>query len=316
MSSHGKSGEPLILVLMAVYNGEKYLQQQLDSILAQSHQNLRLICRDDGSADASVQLLQRYVCAHPGKVQLLQDDRGNLGAAGSFSALMQWAGAQACGSHTVYYAFADQDDTWHPDKLTLCLQAMRRAENAAQDKPVLVHSDLRVVDADGSEIAASFIHYQGLRAGKTSLAAQLVSNTVTGCTVLMNRALLNKSLPVPDHAVMHDWWISLVASALGRRIFLPATLVDYRQHGSNTLGARRAERFAADVNSLRKIIRRNDTGNRDQIFEAIARQAQSFLLRFDAELRPLQRYLIRRVIALKHAGVWHRRLIYRLITWL
>lgn len=314
MNSAEASNVPLILVLLAVYNGEKFLQQQMDSILAQSHQNLRLICRDDGSTDRSVQLLQTLVSSYPEKILVLQDNKGNLGAAGSFSELMRWAAEHCNDQHNVYFAFADQDDTWHPDKLTLCLDAMLNAESISPDASVLVHSDLRVVDTDGRELSGSFIEYQGLRPGKTSLPAQLVSNTLTGCTSLMNKKLLKKSLPVPPAAVMHDWWVSVVASAFGRRVFLPERLVDYRQHGANTLGARRAETHGIDVNTLRRVIRTRDTDARDQIFKAMAEQAECFLERFGTETSPLQRFIIRQVIALRDAGVWRRRLLYRLMA--
>jgi glycosyltransferase involved in cell wall biosynthesis len=311
MSLRVESSLPLILVLLPVYNGEKFLSEQIDSILAQTHQNLRLICRDDGSSDASLNILQSCAASHPDKVQLLQDNKGNLGAAGSFSELMQWALANCADKKNVYIALADQDDIWHADKLQLCLIALKSAEQKSPGNPVLVHSDLRVVNASGEEIAPSLMKYQRLDPARTQFASQLISNTVTGCTSLMNMALLEKALPVPPQAVMHDWWLSLVASAFGKLVFVPRPLVEYRQHGRNTLGAREYKNSSLNFQTLKKFFQLEKSEQAQRLFEQAAAQALAFELRFINQLSADNLLAAREVIRLPKLGLWQQRWKFR-----
>lgn len=310
MNHSAIADSPEILVLLPVYNGEKFLHEQIDSILSQTHKNLTLLCRDDGSTDGSLSILQAYASRHP-QVQILQDHEGNLGASGSFSALMQYALANTGNGEGVYVALADQDDTWHPGKLQRCLLAMTGAENKAPGMPVLVHSDLRVVDARGDEIASSFLHYQGLDPMRTQFSAQLISNTVTGCTSLMNMALLKKALPVPAQAVMHDWWLSLVASAFGELVFVPEALVEYRQHGRNTLGAREHKKAKLGWQTLRKVFRFKQNPQAQKLFKQLAAQARAFETAFANELSAGDRQVIREVIQLPQLGLWQQRFLFR-----
>jgi hypothetical protein len=311
MNHHMPSNSPLILVLLPVYNGEKFLHKQIDSILAQTHQNLRLICRDDVSSDASLQTLQAYAVSHPDQVQLLQDLKGNLGASGSFSELMQWALANGGSDSATYVALADQDDTWHLDKLSCCLEAMFVAEKKSPGAPVLVHSDLRVVDAQGVEIAPSLMQYQGLNPDRTQFSSQLISNTVTGCSSLMNFSLLKKAWPVPSQAVMHDWWLSLVASAFGRLIYLQQPLVEYRQHGRNTLGAREHKKASLSLQTFKKLFQLQKSEEAQRLFEQAAAQAQALKNRFVGELSALDLQIIQQVMQLPQLGLWRQRFLFR-----
>lgn len=311
-----------VLVLLPVFNGARYLSEQIESILAQQWQpqfpatdavRVLLLCRDDASTDNSLALLRDYASRYPDSIRLLHDDAGNLGAAGNFSALMRVAASEAV-SHSgspPYIALADQDDIWHADKLQLGLAAMLVAESGDTETPVLVHSDLQVVDAVGKPIAASFISYQGLRPARASLSAQLLSNTLTGCTAMMNPALLRRALPVPAAAVMHDWWLSLVASAFGRRVYLDRPLVDYRQHDSNTIGARSHTRAALSRDLARELLKTRQSAENQQAFADIAAQTTAFIQRHGNELSATQRFVCRRIIALPHAGLWRQRLLFR-----
>jgi hypothetical protein len=301
---------PLILILLPVFNGEHYLAEQLDSIFAQNHNNILLVCRDDGSADGSVAVLARYLTAHSEKMLLLEDTLGNLGASGSFSLLMQWAlkYMQSC-PQKVYVALADQDDIWHGDKLTCALQAMTAAD--AGLVPVLVHSDLNVVDKHGQLISPSLMAYQGLDPARTGFPAQLVSNTVTGCTVLMNQALLHKALPVPADAVMHDWWLSLVASCFGQLLFIDKSLVDYRQHGSNTLGARAHTPATFSLRTLPKLLQFKQSPDAQRLFEQAAAQAAAFQNRYRNEIPVQHQQRLRDVMRMPQLGLWGQRVLFR-----
>jgi glycosyltransferase involved in cell wall biosynthesis len=324
--------------LLPVYNGARYLSEQVDSILAQEWSGdqcadvrVVILCRDDVSSDGSPGLLRDYAQRYPDIIRLIHDDAGNLGAAGNFSALMHHAIGEAappsgfqpglqpgpqpsvesgCRS---YFALADQDDIWRADKLQRSMTALLAAEAGDTRTPVLVHSDLRVVDAGVNSVADSFMAYQGLRPARSSLSAQLLSNTLTGCTAMMNLALLRKALPIPAAAVMHDWWLSLIASAFGRRVYLDEPLVDYRQHDSNTIGARYYTRSALSRELIRELFKTQKSAETQKAFEDIAAQAEAFVHSHGNEISVTQRFIGRRIIALPGAGVWRQRLLFRLL---
>ena len=222
----------MVSVLLAAYNGADYLPQQLATLRAQTGVDFRVLWQDDGSADATADVLLAAAQSddrfRPG---LHQGQR--LGAAGNFLSLLRQDDAP-------YAALCDQDDLWQPDKLARCLAAMQEAEAACgADTPILVHHDCRVVSADGSVLHSSFFRHQGWDGGANALPQLLVQNNVTGCTCLMNAALRRL---VAEHAqaeriFMHDWFIALTAAAFGRIVSVDAPLVDYRQHGRNVLGA-------------------------------------------------------------------------------
>lgn len=280
---------PWVLVLLPVYNGQRFLVQQVESILNQAGVGTHLVCRDDGSSDGSSRVLHDLRLRWPGRITVLEDDLGNLGASGNFSCLMRQAlDLEPSGlGRANYIALSDQDDVWHPDKLAIGLAAIRSLEQQRPGTPALVHSDLRVIEEDGREIAPSMARYQGLRPDLSSLSAQLLSNTLTGCTSLMNRTLLEKALPVPPEAIMHDWWLSLVASALGSRRYLDQPLIDYRQHAANAIGAKAQDKPVA----FKTILHRLFDDRHSEIFRLNARQAGGFLERFRHELTARQRFM-------------------------
>jgi hypothetical protein len=136
--------------------------------------------------------------------------------------------------------FSDQDDVWFPDKMARTLESMRRAEaRLGPDRPVLVHSDLRLIDGDGRLLHRSFMAFQRIHdAGPKPLATLLVQNFVTGCAMAINRPLLRFGVPVPSEALMHDWWLALCAASCGAIEFLPEPSASYRRHGTNTVAVR------------------------------------------------------------------------------
>lgn len=308
-----------ILILLPVYNGAAFLPHQLDSLLAQTWTAWRLICRDDGSSDTSAAVLADYQARYPDKVTLLCDQDGNLGPAGSFSRLMEHALAVADGApqgHAIYVALADQDDSWFAEKLEVCLAALKAQEQEQEQQqpglPVLVHSDLRVVGPQGQLIAPSFTAYQGLDPSRTDLESQLAINTVTGCTALMNLALLRRALPVPTDAMMHDWWLALVASAFGKLVYIDQPLVNYRQHGGNTIGARPHERLRWSWRLLQRLFRRRDP-EAEALIAARGRQAAAFCSRYGEHLTPRQQRRARTVQAMPRWSLVRQRLWFHLM---
>ena len=226
-------GLVVIEVVLPTYNGAAFLEAQLASIDAQTLRPQRVIIRDDGSQDGTPALL-RQLQKRYGNWLVLLDSRGNLGCVGNINCLLS-------ATRAPYVALADQDDLWHPDKLASSLRLMEWVEAShGNDYPLLVHADLNLIDTNGHSLGRTYFENQGLHPQRTGLDDLLLTNVVTGCTVLINRALLRRSTPIPAEALMHDWWLALVASATGSISLLQAANVSYRQHAGNVVGARGA----------------------------------------------------------------------------
>jgi glycosyltransferase involved in cell wall biosynthesis len=233
---------------MATYNGEPFLEQQLDSILAQSNQDWQLLIRDDGSNDNTVRIVEDYAARLPGKIRLVTDNEGHLGASLNFGKLLEYA-------DTEYIMFSDQDDVWLPNKIELTLNAMKAAEQIYPDKPILIHTDLQVRNSELNTIANSLWNYQKLfpEAGD-NLHRIMAQNVATGCTVMINKRARAVSIPVPPEAVMYDWWLALNVCRHGKIVYVSIPSVLYRQHSRNQLGAQKARKI--NIIHLLKKLRR------------------------------------------------------------
>jgi glycosyltransferase involved in cell wall biosynthesis len=269
----------------------------LDSILAQRGARLRLLVRDDGSADDTPTLLQQYARAYPGVFELLSDGQ-HLGACASFGRLLLAARAP-------YVMFSDQDDVWLPGKVELLLRGMRQAEAAhGPNYPLLVHSDLTVVDRSGRLLGRSFWKYQKIDPiHGSSLNRLLIQNVATGCAMMINRALAQLASPIPQEAIVHDWWLALVAAALGRIVCIAEPTVLYRQHGGNQIGA-----IAWDTAHLvRKAATAFDRRPVTENMRRAAAQAQALLQRYGRQLSAQQRKTVAAFAALPTSGFLQRR---------
>lgn len=212
-------------VLLACYNGQKYLSDQLESLLNQSFQNFQILIRDDASSDETKAILTTFKDRHPEKIKIISSET-RLGVIGNFNALLKESSAD-------FIFFSDQDDVWEKNKMKITLEPLKN-----RSAPTLVHTDLKVVSADLTPIHDSFLRYSQIDPQKGSAFHRLlVQNHVTGCTIGMNKALKELIYPIPNEAIMHDWWISLIASLFGTIISIPSSTVLYRQHASNVLGA-------------------------------------------------------------------------------
>lgn len=222
-----------ISVALCTYNGESFLREQLKSVTAQTVRPCEIVVCDDHSSDSTCTIVDNFKKKSHCPVSIYQSE-DRLGVVGNYSKALGLCRGD-------YVALCDQDDIWLPDKLSFLLDAMRKAEQKyGKNIPVLVHSDLKVIDEKGSLLAHSFLKMQKLKhLDVHPLWGLLVQNFVTGCTVLVNRPLLAAALPIPQAAVMHDWWLALVAAALGIIVFVPEPTVLYRQHSKNVVGARR-----------------------------------------------------------------------------
>lgn len=223
-----------IEIIMSTFNGASYVKAQLDSIVAQTNGDWRLLIRDDGSVDATLKIVSAYANRYKDRITLLQDARGNIGPCASFGVLLESTTAD-------YVALCDQDDIWLPGKLESQLRCIRDVEAGVDGNlPVLVHSDLRVVDEGGSVVAESFWRYQKLQPSRMqTLPGLLVQNCVTGCATMINRPLIRLATPIPEQAIMHDWWLALVAMSFGKVVAMQSVTLNYRQHGTNQVGAKK-----------------------------------------------------------------------------
>lgn len=292
--------EPVVQILMATYNGERFLSEQIESLLAQSYCNWRLLIRDDASTDSTPSILRHYAESEPRRITVIYGEN-NLGAKANFAKLLDLADSP-------YVMFCDGDDVWLPEKITKTMAVMLSLEKeGALDVPVLVHTDLRVVDGKLEELGRSFWEYQNSRprAGGV-LNRLLIQNCVTGCTTMLNRALVEAARPVPEEAIMHDWWIALVASSFGHIGIINDQTLLYRQHGGNDTGAKQRNL----KHYIRMALKTLDVSRRNYLLQTVTRaqrQANAFLNRFGPLLSERQRDLIEAFVCLSCKGFVTRR---------
>lgn len=219
----------MVTILLATLNGEKYLKAQLESIAAQTYENWQLVVGDDGSTDQTLEILKEFQKQHPNQVTIYENDPPFGSAKGNFINLLR-------NSYGPHFMFCDQDDVWKRDKIYLTLQKMEALETRYGEKvPILVHSDLSVVDENLEMIAESFFHYADLPK-RIVLNQLIVQNSVTSCTVMINRCLQQffvQTLPLSD-IIMHDYWAALIARVFGKIGFVNESTVYYRQNQNGT----------------------------------------------------------------------------------
>lgn len=205
-------------VLLSTYNGEKYIVEQLESILKQNNVNVKIFARDDGSNDKTIEILRSY--KNKGKLEFIQGK--NVGPARSFIQLL------AVVPSADFYAFADQDDVWEPDKLW---RAVNKLENISG--PALYYSNLKVVDKNLNFFRNS--HNENKFDGNKYHS--LLINNATGCTEVFNEKLreivINRDI---EYLNMHDWWIYIVCCFFGTVVYDAVPHILYRQHESNVVG--------------------------------------------------------------------------------
>lgn len=274
----------MISVLLATYNGEKYLAEQLDSLLSQTFQDFKIFIRDDGSSDGTAVLIKDYAVRFPEKINIISGERSG-GACANFFELIKAVDDD-------YIMFCDQDDFWLPKKIEKTFDKIRQVELLNPDKPILIHSDLKVVDGKLNIINDSFFSFQRISPERKALNQLLPQNNVTGCTVMINRALLKLAKTVPQNCAMHDWWLALIASAFGAVDYISEPLMLYRQHGNNEVGAKSAKGLSLIARKL-KSFKKTAQNYSDTIL-----QAKSFFDIFGENLSEKDREIVKAYISL------------------
>jgi glycosyltransferase involved in cell wall biosynthesis len=291
---------PRITLLLSTFNGERFLRAQLDSLLAQSLAEWRLLWRDDGSTDGSVAIMREFAAGlGAARCRHIAEPAGHLGAAGSFMALLR---AAAADDGTEAVAFVDHDDVWLPQKLARGAAALAEA---ADDRPILYCARHVLVDAELRRIGLG-----APPARRPGFPAALTQNIATGCTVMLNRAatrLIAASRPSP--AAQHDWWCYLLVAGSGGAIVQDAEpVLLYRQHGANLVGAPPSLARRA-IAALRRgpgvfmaVLRQNVAALAAQP-ELLSLAARADVARLDAALR---RGWLARLAALRMPGLYRQ----------
>ena len=219
--------EEIIDVLLPTYNGEKYIVEQIESILNQTYKNIKLIISDDSSTDNTPKILKEL--AQKDERIVLHLHEKNLGVVKNIEFLLKEVKDD-------FYMLADQDDLWLEQKIEKSMETLKK-ENAD-----LVFGDLEVVDKDLKTMYPSFGDFmllnRKIKKYINSYKVNYLYNCVTGCTVLSKKKFIEKILPLPTNSkfLIHDHWIGLMVSLNGKLAYMPEKYMKYRQHGNNQVG--------------------------------------------------------------------------------
>lgn len=275
------SNFPRVAVLLATYNGAKYIAEFLDSLIAQTEKNIVLYVRDDGSSDDTLAIVAAYADRLPTVV--LPTER-RLGPGHSFLTLLR-AAADDCS----YFAFADQDDRWLPTKV----ERARTALDTSADLPSMYFARVEYVDEQLSHLGYS------TPARQLGFHSALVENVAMGCTMMLNRS--GRALVLegnPERVTMHDWWVYVLMAGFGRIIADDFIALQYRQHANNAVGG--------TANLLieyhRKVVQ---FLKRDPAVVTIAQQADELKKLYSHRFNPSQQRMVNQLTSAR-SGFWNR----------
>lgn len=230
-------------ILLATYNGEKYLVEQLESILSQTYSNFRLLISDDFSTDGTRKILEEYK-KKDDRIQLFFQGK-NLGVIKNFEYLLKKVESK-------YYMLSDQDDIWKENKIE---RSVEKLENSESD---LVYTDLEVVDENLNVTYKSYWKLKGIykKVKKyNNFQALYLNNFITGCTIISKKEFIKDILPLPNISkfVLHDYWISLIISQKGKISYIEEPLIKYRQHKNNKIGSRKQSDTLKSIEEIREL---------------------------------------------------------------
>ena len=292
----------MIAIIMGTYNGEKYIKEQIDSILAQDYKEWKLFIFDDSSKDNTETIVNEYVNNYPDKIYF-QKNKVNFGAAGNFFNGIKEV-ATKLATDAEYFCFSDQDDVWVEDKLRRSLAKIRQIENG---EPALVFSDVAITDKNLTITAASYFEAERVDRTKVSLNYLLMENKLIGGTVMINKALVDLELNAEESglipykkAKMHDWWFGLLAAGFGKIGYIDGFTEYYRQHEHNVVGG---SNFISYIKA--RISKMHE--NRLRIRENIT-QGEEFLKYFGEYLTEPKLGIAKEFVALKTKGWLGRKI--------
>ena len=263
-----------VIILMAVYNGQKFIDLQLQSILHQSYTDWQLIIRDDGSTDDTCKIINTYTS--DSRIRVIDIKSDSKGANANFSALYRWA-KDNLDPH--YLMFADQDDIWKPGKIEITLNRVIKAEERTKNAAVMAFGNIEMINEEGRVSPEVFKISGDLAFNKT-----LIQNYALGCTIMINKAFVTLMEDISPAAENHDYWVSLLASGAGVPVYIPEKLIQYRQHGKNVTsqGSGFGKRFKRFTSQMERQI--TSFKNRVVMLKAFELEYGKILSRQDREM--------------------------------
>lgn len=265
-------------ILLATYNGERYIREQIESIINQTYSNWRLVVSDDGSQDNTLKIVDT-LADRDSRITVVQSRNKIGGAAGNFFGLLSYV-------ESPYVMFCDQDDVWDVDKISVSLDKMKCLEKRFGEKDsLLVFTDSRVVNQQLSELNSSFVSTLGYKPNSISLVQAVCGNIAQGSTMLMNHSLVERIAGNYPDFHYHDWWVFMVALATGHVGYIDRATMSYRQHENNEIGAN-STTFVSWVKHLIEDpkVFRGISSRTKAIHERIAKRAKMVLLNIGDEL--------------------------------
>lgn len=209
---------PLVSIVLATYNGEKFIRQQLDSVIHQTYHQLEITISDDGSTDNTWDILKEYQVSDS-RIRIMRNEK-NLGYTRNFERAIQITQGE-------YVAICDQDDIWRPEKIETLMRHIQGFD--------LCFSDSELIDENGSLLNRKLSDLKNVRT-YTNCLPFVIGNCVPGHACLIRRSTLLRALPFPD-AFVYDWWLAFFVCCAGKMTFLDEPLVQYRQHTQNAVAA-------------------------------------------------------------------------------
>lgn len=283
-------------IVLATYNGERFLREQMESVLAQTYENITVEVCDDGSTDGTEAIVREYETQDE-RVKLHLNPH-NLGYVKNFL-----EGVKRCTAP--YVMLCDQDDIWQKDKVEKTLLAMQQAEKKKVGKPVLVFTDAVNFDSETGEELGFFHETSHLDVKKVDTAHLFMENKCIGCTMMMNRAILPYLEELPEEIRVHDWWLALICSHFGTIEYVPQATLRYRQHEENQIGG----------SSYTGYLKKRLTHIREQRKALLQtyRQAAAFLRIFGEQMDRQQRVVAENFAGMEQTGFFGRR--YRILRY-
>lgn len=293
MTESTLKGKGMIAICLATYNGGPFLKQQFESILNQTNNAWHIFVRDDGSSDETLNIIEKYVKEYPNKITNIVGVPGGGSSEQNFLTILNWVKENI---NPDYLMLSDQDDYWLPQKIEKTISVVEKCEY-----PTLVHTNLMVVNENLELINNSFMKYSHLKPDKNDLSHLLIQNNVTGCTMLWNKKLNNLiNYRRIDNIVMHDWWITLVASLFGKIKYLDEPTILYRQHGDNVVGAERVGSTKYIVNKISHI------SEIEENFQATFCQAEKLQREYSSVISSVQQEILNAYVNIPRVGKFSR----------
>ena len=241
-----------IAILLGVYNAEKYIATQIDSILNQTHTDWTLYVRNDASNDNTLNILKNYAKTHP-NIILCQDDDGNLGCNGNYYRLLSIVSSQ-------YYMFCNADDFWLNFKIKISVDYFKNIEKSIAKQPIIVHTDLSISDEKLNITTNSYWEETNTNPENFKTFNKLgICSVVAGATMFFNDAVKKVTFPVPKDGPFFDQWMALQVSKNGKIYTIHEPTIVYRQIGTNLAAVAKPENDTLfyKINNLSKVFEIN-----------------------------------------------------------